>query len=269
MLLPPVAPWIRMPPDCRRRRLRRRRSRTPRRSDAPPTAAAARPRVLEELATREACVSGGRTSVVRHPNTSVYDANIKSAHIPRQGVMGVRARVAAKKPPGPSAGPDNSRSASVRLAGAVGGQGRVAAPGGRRRRGGGRRDGRAGEACGLNRATAWRILTTLESHGLVVSDRATGHWSLGLGARRTSRGRPGRRCVLLRRAPGARAGRPSRPVRRRRSPWSARRVLTYVDEVAPAAIVSASWSGAAGRACTRPRPGRCCWRGRPRRSWRG
>lgn len=33
--------------------------------------------------------------------------------------------------------------------------------------------------CGLNRATAWRILTTLEHEGLVGRDRDTGRWSIG------------------------------------------------------------------------------------------
>ena len=33
--------------------------------------------VLEDLTTREPCAFGGGTVVVRHPNTSVYDANLK------------------------------------------------------------------------------------------------------------------------------------------------------------------------------------------------
>lgn len=32
--------------------------------------------------------------------------------------------------------------------------------------------------CGLNRATAWRILTTLEAEGLVSCDRDTGRWAI-------------------------------------------------------------------------------------------
>lgn len=35
--------------------------------------------------------------------------------------------------------------------------------------------------CGLNRATTWRILTTLEHDGLVSRDRDTGRWSIGPG----------------------------------------------------------------------------------------
>ena len=38
-----------------------------------------------------------------------------------------------------------------------------------------------GEVCGLNRATAWRILSTLEAHGLVVCDRTTNQWTIGTG----------------------------------------------------------------------------------------
>lgn len=38
-----------------------------------------------------------------------------------------------------------------------------------------------GDACGLNRATAWRILSTLESHGLVANDRMSGLWTIGAG----------------------------------------------------------------------------------------
>ncbi|MGH9270545.1 MAG: helix-turn-helix domain-containing protein, partial [Ilumatobacteraceae bacterium] len=35
--------------------------------------------------------------------------------------------------------------------------------------------------CGLNRATAWRILTTLEAGAMVTCDRRTGQWAIGLG----------------------------------------------------------------------------------------
>src|ERR1700755_2132683 len=31
-----------------------------------------------------------------------------------------------------------------------------------------------GETCRINRATAWRILSTLEAHGLVANDRGSG-----------------------------------------------------------------------------------------------
>ncbi|MDT7592971.1 MAG: IclR family transcriptional regulator, acetate operon repressor, partial [Pseudonocardiales bacterium] len=35
-------------------------------------------------------------------------------------------------------------------------------------------------ACGLNRATAWRLLKTLQARGLVALDEATGRYSIGL-----------------------------------------------------------------------------------------
>lgn len=35
------------------------------------------------------------------------------------------------------------------------------------------------DRCGLNRSTAWRLLTTLEHHGLVERDPATGHYGIG------------------------------------------------------------------------------------------
>ena len=37
------------------------------------------------------------------------------------------------------------------------------------------------ESCGLNRATAWRILMTLEAQGMVVGDRESGRYSIGFG----------------------------------------------------------------------------------------
>ena len=36
------------------------------------------------------------------------------------------------------------------------------------------------EQCGLNRATAWRLLATLEDNGLVERDPGTGRYVLGL-----------------------------------------------------------------------------------------
>lgn len=38
-----------------------------------------------------------------------------------------------------------------------------------------------GDTCGLNRATAWRLLSTLEGHGFVQRDRSTNHWTIGSG----------------------------------------------------------------------------------------
>ena len=97
------------------------------------------------------------------------------------------------------------------------------------------------EACGLNRATAWRILSTLEAHGLVARDHRTGHWSLGAGLVDIAR-LAGSEVVL----------RDVHEVLERLALQTGETAalavvrdgaLTYIDEVAPSAIVSASWSG--------------------------
>ena len=153
----------------------------------------------------------------------------------------MRARVAAKKPPGPSAGPDNSGPAvsssrvqsvdrAVWLLRAVADAGPAGSP-----------TAALGEACGLNRATAWRILTTLESHGLVVSDRASGRWSLGPGLVDIAR-TAGSEVVL--RDVHAVLDRLAHQTGETAALAVVRQgALTYVEEVAPAAIVSTSWSG--------------------------
>lgn len=98
-----------------------------------------------------------------------------------------------------------------------------------------------GLACGLNRATAWRILSTLESHGLVTLDRSRNHWTIGSGLVdivRTSgidTALRDTRDVLegLARQTGETA---ALAVLRRGS-------LVYVDEVVPASAVAGQWSG--------------------------
>lgn len=153
----------------------------------------------------------------------------------------MKTRVSAKMPSKGSGGPDNSGAGlpasrvqsvdrAVWLLRAVADAGT-----------GGATTVALGDACGLNRATAWRILSTLESHGLVSSDRASGRWSLGAGL------------VDIARAAGAEVV--LRDVHEVLE-WVAMQTgetaalavlrhgsLTYVDEVAPSAIVSASWSG--------------------------
>jgi len=98
-----------------------------------------------------------------------------------------------------------------------------------------------GEACGLNRATAWRILSTLEAHGLVACDRTTNQWTIGNGLGdivRTS----GLDAVIhnahqvLERLAVQTGETAALAVLRDGA-------LVYVDEVAPASIVSAAWSG--------------------------
>ena len=87
------------------------------------------------------------------------------------------------------------------------------------------------DRCGLNRSTAWRILATLEHHGLVERDPATNRYPLGFGVvaaggRRRATSRSSRRAHPLLRA--ARRRRPARPPT---SPSPRRLELVYVDQV--------------------------------------
>lgn len=95
--------------------------------------------------------------------------------------------------------------------------------------------------CGLNRATAWRILTTLEAHGMVVADRETGRFRIGFGV------------VELAGAASVDAlVRAAHPMLERVCLEAGEtaalavldgQALKYVDEVAPTAIVAATWRG--------------------------
>lgn len=94
-------------------------------------------------------------------------------------------------------------------------------------------------ACGLNRATAWRILTTLEQQRLVTLDRPTGRYAIGFGV------------VELAQSAGVgvlieAAHHVLERVALQTGETAALAVvrdgeLRYVDEVAPTAIVAASW----------------------------
>ena len=97
-------------------------------------------------------------------------------------------------------------------------------------------------ACGLNRATAWRILMTLEQAGMVSADRETGQYAIGLAL------------VELARSAGVDAlAASAHVVLERLSKQTGETAalaavrgggLTYVDEVAPGAIVAAAgWRG--------------------------
>lgn len=96
-------------------------------------------------------------------------------------------------------------------------------------------------ACGLNRSTAWRLLGTLEHHGLVERDPATGRYGIGYTALEVAAaaGYDG----LARRA---------RPVLERVARdagesimlAAARRFsLVYVDQVDPPTVPTANWLG--------------------------
>ncbi len=94
---------------------------------------------------------------------------------------------------------------------------------------------------GLNRATAWRILRTLETHGMVSCDRDTGRWSIGLAVAEIA-GSVGIDTLVA----------DAHEVLQRLSAKTGETAdlaigqgggMTYVDEVRPDVIVSAKWLG--------------------------
>ena len=94
-------------------------------------------------------------------------------------------------------------------------------------------------ACGINRATAWRLLATLEGRGLVDRDPATSRYQIGYTVARlaAAAGVDG----LVRRAHHvlericAQTGEAAILAVGRRSG------LVYVDEVAPPAVLTVNW----------------------------
>ncbi len=97
------------------------------------------------------------------------------------------------------------------------------------------------QACQLNRATAWRILSTLQTHGMVAYDRTSGRWSVGAALAEIGRS------VGLDELVAA-----AHPVLLQLSAVAGETAdlavlrgggLTYVDEVRPASIVVACWLG--------------------------
>ena len=95
--------------------------------------------------------------------------------------------------------------------------------------------------CGLNRATAWRILGTLEAQEMVTLDRPTGRYAIGFGVVELA-GAAGVGVLVqsahtvLERVSLQTGETASLAVVRDEG-------LTYVDEVAPPAVVSATWRG--------------------------
>ena len=95
--------------------------------------------------------------------------------------------------------------------------------------------------CGINRATAWRLLATMERQFVVERDPLTNRYLIGFAIARmaSSAGVDG----LVRRAHGI-----LRRVCEQTGETAAlavvRRIgLTYVDEVVPSAVISAKWQG--------------------------
>lgn len=97
------------------------------------------------------------------------------------------------------------------------------------------------QSCGLNRATVWRVLKTLEDEGMVTMLRPSGRYVVGPTA--IEIGAAGGREALLAQA---------RPLLRRACEASGETAslavlepagLTYVEEVTPPSVVAASWLG--------------------------
>ena len=100
---------------------------------------------------------------------------------------------------------------------------------------------RLAETCGVNRATAWRILHTLEVHDVVSCSRETGRWSIGVAVGEIAQATGTDTIVDL--------ARPRLEALSRQTGETAALAvwrlgaLTYVDEVVPPAIVAATWLG--------------------------
>jgi DNA-binding IclR family transcriptional regulator len=100
---------------------------------------------------------------------------------------------------------------------------------------------RLAEACGLNRATAWRILHTLEAHEVVTCSRGTGRWSVGAAVVDIARSAGADSIVATARPGLERLGHQTGETAAL-AVWQ-HGGLTYVDEVVPPAIVAATWLG--------------------------
>jgi DNA-binding IclR family transcriptional regulator len=96
-------------------------------------------------------------------------------------------------------------------------------------------------ACGINRATAWRLLATLEDHGMVDRDPATNRYQIGYTVARlaAASGTDGlvRRAHHVLEQACAQTGEVTSLAVGRRSG------VVYVDEVAPPAVLTVSWLG--------------------------
>lgn len=95
--------------------------------------------------------------------------------------------------------------------------------------------------CGLNRATAWRLLATLEAHDLVHVDPATHRYAVGLAVARLAAS--GSIVGLTRRAHGVLVRLSERTGETADLAIAQRHSLTYVAEVAPPSVLSANWLG--------------------------
>jgi DNA-binding IclR family transcriptional regulator len=95
------------------------------------------------------------------------------------------------------------------------------------------------ERCGINRATAWRLLGTLEAHSLVERDPSTNRYQIGFALIRmwASAGYDGlvRRTLPILERVSAQTGETADLA------VTGRRGVTYVSEVAPPSVLAVSW----------------------------
>ena len=99
------------------------------------------------------------------------------------------------------------------------------------------------ETCGLNRATAWRILSTLEAQGMVSQDRTTGQWSVGAGI--VELARSAGVDMIAASAHGVLARLSLQTGETAALAVVRDQTLVYVDEVGPPSVVAATWLGRA------------------------
>lgn len=97
------------------------------------------------------------------------------------------------------------------------------------------------ERCGLNRATSWRLLATLEAYDLVHVDPATHRYTVGLAVARLAAS--GSIVGLTRRAHGVLVRLSERTGETADLAVAQRLSLTYVAEVAPPSVLTANWLG--------------------------
>ncbi|MDX6312076.1 MAG: hypothetical protein QOF44_1540 [Streptomyces sp.] len=95
--------------------------------------------------------------------------------------------------------------------------------------------------CGLNRATAWRLLSTLEAHALVERDPLTNRYTIGFAVARmaSAAGFDG----LVRRSHGVLQRVCDQTGETANLAVAQRLGLTYIDEVTPPVILAAKWLG--------------------------
>jgi DNA-binding IclR family transcriptional regulator len=101
--------------------------------------------------------------------------------------------------------------------------------------------GELAAACGLNRSTTWRLLATLDAHGLVERDPVSQRYSLGYAFLRIATSAdPG---PLVRRARPVLEGLALATGETASLALSRRFTLAYVDQVDPPQIMAPNWLG--------------------------